>query len=113
MADALKTDVHDAFQQLYDALDDAYWAATTIETKDRIRGVAEAILDAITELNRKEFDERSAKFQELGQTMSKVNAKLSQLKDDIDNLIHNIKTAATVASYIDRAIELAVKYFKI
>jgi hypothetical protein len=37
-SEAQETELYDAFRSRYNSLNDAYWAASTIEAKDRITG---------------------------------------------------------------------------
>ena len=103
--------LHDGLQALYRELDKAYWDATTMETKDRIRGIAEAVLDVMSELNRRAIAQRTNEFAEMRETIIKVNDKLTELKADLDKIIHNIKTAGEVAGAIDKALGLAASFF--
>jgi len=104
-----RQEVYDAFQQLYQQLSEGYWASTTIDAKDRIRGLADAVSEILTELN----ESRSNDFKALTETVKGINPRLDTLGKEIDQVIHAVKTGQNVAKAIDKAISLAVKYFKI
>ncbi len=105
--------VHDAYQEVYNALTSAYWAASTIESKDQIHGVMDLVFDVITELNRESLDADSDEFQALAKNLKGANDQLTSLKGQIDDLVAAVKVATQVASAIDQAISLAAKYFSL
>jgi hypothetical protein len=107
-----RQDVCDAFQGLFDQLNDGYWAATTIEDKDRIKGTADAVFEILTQLNQEDIESRDSDFKALTGTVKGIIPRLDKLKNDIDKIIHAVKIAGTVAQALDTAINLAVKYFK-
>ena len=107
-----RQDICDSFQELYNRLTEGYWAATTIEDKDRIRGLADAISDILTELNKEDIESRDNDFRALTATVQEIIPRLDKLKDQIDQIIHAVKIANNVAKAIDKALELAGKYFK-
>jgi hypothetical protein len=104
-------EVHDAYQALYETLNDAYWAASTIEAKDRLHGLAESVFDIVTDLNRAEIKKRTAEYQATAKQVTAVSDKLATLKTDIRQLIHRVEVAGQVANAIDQAIRLASKFF--
>lgn len=108
-----RQEVYDAFQQLYQQLSEGYWASTTIDAKDRIRGLADAVSEILTEINRDDIESRTNDFKALTETVKGINPRLDTLGKEIDQLIHAVKTGQNVAKAIDKAISLAVKYFKI
>ena len=112
-ASPTQQDVRDALQELYTKLNTAYWDATTIQTKDRLRGLAEAVEDVISTLNAQQINENTVQFAQLQATMGIINTKLTQLKADINNIIHNIQTTRDVATGIDKALGIAAKFFKL
>src|SRR5689334_19841967 len=81
-----------ALQDLFNQLNDAYWEASTIESKDLIAGCAQAVSDVLTEFNQVDFSSRTPAFTQLAADITKINKKLKQLKDNIDNIIHRIST---------------------
>jgi hypothetical protein len=101
-----------AYQDLYDQLRQAYWAASNIESKDMLIGLKEAVSDILTDLNRSDLQEGTAEYQTLTTSIKTVNDKLATLKSKIDNLIHDIKLASQIASAIDKVITVAAKFIK-
>jgi hypothetical protein len=106
-------EVHDAYQDAYNSLTNAYWAASTIENKDKIHGVMDVVFDIITELNRESLEANSDDFKTLAGHLKSTNAEMTSLKGQIARLVAAVKVATQVASAIDKAISLAAKYFGI
>lgn len=104
-------DLQEALQGLYNTLNDAFWVASTVEAKDRIRGLAEAVFDALTKLNRLGIGALTAEYSALKTSIDRMNGKLDGLKRDIDEIIHKMEVASQVAGAIDKAIAAAVKFF--
>jgi hypothetical protein len=104
-------DVQDAFQQLYDSLSNAYWAASTIEDKDLIRGCADVVFEVISQLTADGIKSRSADFQELKSSVQSVTGKLQQLQNEINKIIHNIQVASSVVDGVTKALSMAGKFF--
>jgi hypothetical protein len=103
-------DVQDAFQKLYDGLNDAYWAASTIQDKDRLRGAADVIFEILSQLTVSDIRSRSIEFSQLKATFDSVQARLEKLQKDIDGIIHNVSVATNVVAGITKALELAGKF---
>jgi len=101
----------DALQELYDCLNDAYWEATTIEGKDLISGCAQGVSDVLTQVHQQDFSARTPAFTQLADQVAQVNKKLTQLKSDIDKIIHRIDTATNVLGSIEKVINLAAPLF--
>ena len=101
----------DALQDLYETLDKAFWVASTIEAKDMIRGLSEAVFDALTDLNRLDISSRTTDYQPIKTSITRINAKLDTLKSQIDQLVHEMQIAAQVAAAIDTAVSAAAKFF--
>lgn len=104
-------EVHDIFGVLYKELDEAYWSATTIVDKDRIRGVQEIVFDILTELNRAHIKSNTEKFKELISKVNSANQRLNKLKEDIDKIIQRVEIAIRVVNAIDKVLTQASKYF--
>jgi ABC-type transporter Mla subunit MlaD len=108
--DPKQQDVQNAFQQLYDNLTSADWAASTIEDKDRIRGYADGIFQILSQLMVDDIKSRSAEFQELKNSVQSVTKKLDQLQTEIDGIIHNIQIASSVVAGITKAVGMASQF---
>jgi hypothetical protein len=105
------SDVHDSYQELYNALNGAYWAASTVPDKDRIHGVMDLVFDALTDLNQASIQANTPAFTSMQAELKTTNAQIENVKADIAKLVASIKVATQVASAIDKAISLAAKYF--
>ncbi len=105
-------DLQDAYQKLYGLLSyEAYWAASTVEGKDRIHGLAEAVFDILTQLNKAEIMDRAREFQALSEQGRVVNLKLEATKAQIQEIVHKIGLAAEIAAAADTVIKLGAKFF--
>jgi len=102
----------DSLQKLYNLLNQAYWVASTIEAKDAINGLAQAVSDILTVLNQGALETNTAQYTTLKATVGMVNAKLQSVQSQINNWVHVISIAAQVTSAIDNAIDLAAKVIK-
>ena len=102
-----------AMQSLYDNLTEAYWAASTIEAKDRIYGAEEVVFDILTQLEREDLEADTAAFKAAAGRVEAVLGKVDQLKRDIDKLVHAMKVAVKVTAALDKGVQLATKYFGI
>jgi hypothetical protein len=103
--------VHDAYQGLYNALTNAYWAASTVQDKDRIHAVMDLVFDSLTGLNQTSIQANTPTFTSMQEELKTANAQIETLKSDIAKLVVSIKVATQVASAIDKAVALAAKYF--
>jgi predicted restriction endonuclease len=102
--------VTNAFQALYEALQDAYWDASDIQTKDQITGVMEVVSDILTDLDQQGVQQDNAALTAIKQQIASIQTKLDTLKTQIDSIIHNVATATQVASAIDTAVSYASKF---
>src|SRR3954470_24141703 len=102
-------EVHDAYQELYNALTDAYWAASTIEDKDRLKGLSEAVYEVLTKLNAAGLRSRSNEYADVRESVGTVNGRLNQLADDIGRIVHRVNVAAQVGGGISKALDLGAK----
>jgi hypothetical protein len=109
--DPTQQDVQNAFQQLYDSLTSAYWAASTIENKDLIRGCADVVFEILSQITVDGIKARSADFQKLKASVDSVTNKLQGLQTQIDGIVHNIQIASNVAGGITKALSLATQFF--
>jgi hypothetical protein len=104
-------DYEQALQELYDLLDQAYWVASTIEAKDALNGLSQAVDDILTTLHQGALDTNTNTYTTLKTTVAAVNAKLSSVQNQINNWIHVIKIATQISGKIDQVINSAVKVF--
>ena len=104
-------EVHDVFGELYQSLTDAYWVASTITDKDRLRGAADAVFDIITALNQADIKSRTQEYATLKDQVDVVTKKLKALQNEIDSIIHNVNIAASVVEAIGKALDFGGKFF--
>lgn len=103
--------LHDAYSDLYDKLNDAYWAASTIDSKDRIHGIAEMIYDILSDLNAEDIKSRNEQFLHVTDQINAINSKLKGLQDEIASIIHNVQVANQVVGAATKAISFATTFF--
>ncbi|GJQ60440.1 MAG: hypothetical protein D8M57_16065 [Candidatus Scalindua sp. AMX11] len=111
MSKPTDSDLRAAYQDLYDHLDDAYWAATTIEAKDKIRGISEVVSDLLTDMNQADLSLRTEQYLSLKKSIKGVNKNLDKLKKEIDDIIKKVKLARQILNVIDKALDTAAKFF--
>src|SRR5579864_4243844 len=104
-------EAHDAFEQLYYALDDAYWAASTIQDKDRIRGIQSVVFEILTQLNQADITSRTADFKALAGTFTSIQKKLQDLQSDVDTIIHATQIASKVVNATVQVLSVAARFF--
>lgn len=109
--DPTQQDLKNALEVLYDQLTNAYWVATTIEDKDRLRGLADSVSDILDEMDIADIKSGTAKFKALSQTITSLNERLDKLKQDIDKIIHVVKVATNVTKAADKVVTQAAKFF--
>jgi hypothetical protein len=88
-------EVHDVFDELYQSLTQAYWVASTITDKDRIRGAADAVFDIVTGLNQADIKSRTQDYATLTDQVNVVTKKFTTLQNDIDS-----STSHTCVQYV-------------
>ena|SRR5438445_4503520 len=104
-------EVHDVFDELYQSLTQAYWVASTITDKDRIRGAADAVFDVLTALNQADIKSRTEEYATLKNQVDIVTTKLTALQSEIDSIIHNVSVATSVVQAIGKALDFGGKFF--
>jgi hypothetical protein len=104
-------EVHDIFDELYQSLTQAYWVASTITDKDRIRGAADAVFDILTALNQADIKSRTQAYATLKDQVGIVTTKLTALQNEIDSIIHNVSVATNVVQAIGKALDFGGKFF--
>jgi len=103
--------VHDAFEELYYALRDAYWAASTIEDKDRIHGIQDSVWEIITALNQADIASRTEEFKALSESFRGVQKELETLQADVEKIIHATEITAKVIQGTTKVLTTAAKFF--
>jgi hypothetical protein len=95
-----------AYQAVYDALGNAYWEASDINSKDLVYGAQQAIAEILTALDEQDLASNTSIFIQLQPKIAAVNASLKTIQDQISTITKNINTASTVISVISKALSL-------
>jgi hypothetical protein len=94
------------YKAAYDALGEAYWDATDINSKDLVYGAQQAIGDILAAINQQQLTTNTALFIQLTPKIQATNATLTQIQTSITAITKNINTAATVISAISKVLSL-------
>src|ERR1700730_10822783 len=102
-------DLNNAYSDLLDDLNEAYWAASSLEVKDQLYGVIEVVNDVITQLDSTDLESRDAAYAALAAKVTNVNKQLDVLQKQINTIISRINTAATIVSDVAKVLSVAAK----
>ena len=102
-------DVGDAYATIYDILSKMYWEASTIDTKDQVHGVLEAVGDIIDELDAADLQQNTPKFLALRARIGDANKALQKIQHDVAQITKNISTAAAAVAAIAKVLALVPK----
>ena len=95
-----------ALGECYNALNDAYWAASTIDAKDIILGCMRHVSDLRDIMLLQDLTKRNTAFKEAEEQIAVGNKRLEKLKEDIDNLINKIDAITKVVTTIGKILSL-------
>lgn len=98
-----------AYLALFNALGDAYWAASDLDAKDQIQGVRDAVHRIITEINQAQLEADTAQLINLTPYVTRTNEALKRLQSDISSIVKRIEVAAEVESAIAKVLSLSGK----
>jgi hypothetical protein len=104
-------DLNNAYSDLLDDLNDAYWAAGTLDAKDQIKGISDEVTALITQLDSADLATRNAAFTALSNQVSGVNKQLQTLQTQISGIISKINTATAIVSDITKVVSIAAQVF--
>lgn len=99
-------DPTDAYKELYDSLDDAYWYASDLSSKDLVHGVETevgGILDAIVQ---QQLASNTAVFTALGAKIQATNEGLKKIQANIDKITQNIELTGKLLAAISKVLSL-------
>jgi hypothetical protein len=102
--------VHDAFDDLNQALNNAAMAASGAD-QDELRQAADDVFDIVTALNQADIQSRTQDFIALKQQVNTVTKQLTELQKQIDSIIHDVEIATSVVDAIGKAVDFAGKFF--
>jgi len=104
MADVTNKEAFEALGEAYDALDKAYWAASTLTDKDRIYGLSTVILDEYNALAREGLAANTATYKSASAGLKAAKAKIAKLRDDINDMVHAIAIATQVVKVLGKVL---------
>jgi hypothetical protein len=93
----------------YNALRDAYWAASTIEAKDEIHGAEDLVNQILDALDRADLESDNAAIADLTKSLKDSMNDLSKLQNKLDGIVHNVSIANTAVQAITAALTVAAK----
>ena|SRR5437868_6535696 len=97
------------YETLFNALGDAYWAASDLNAKDQIQGARDAVHRILTDINKAQFENDTAQLVNLSPYVTKTNEALKDLQTDISKIVKKIEVASEVESAIAKVLSLAGK----
>lgn len=95
-----------ALGECFNALDDAFWAASSMETKDRIVGCMRHVAEMRDVMMLQDMDARSTAFAKAAERIAAGNKRLEKLKEDIDDLINKVDAITNVIGTIGKVLSL-------
>ena len=98
-----------SFYALYQKLNDAYWAASTIEAKDQIHGAMDAVNEVLDILDRADLESDNAAVQSLTASLETSTNDLEDLQKQLDQIVHKVSLVNDVLGRIDTALKVAGK----
>jgi hypothetical protein len=97
------------FYTLYNKLNDAYWAASTVEAKDQIHGAKDLVDQILDLLDQADLKSDNDAIATMTQTLKSCVKDLNDLQNKLDAIVHNVAVAATAIQAIDKALTIAGK----
>ena len=102
-------DLNDAYSELLNDLNDAYWAASSMDAKDQLYGFIEAITILVAQLNSGDLESRDPAYAALAAQVASANKQLGALQKQISSLINRINTVAKIVADVDKVVAIAAK----
>ena len=106
-------DLDDAYSELLNHLQAAFFAAATPADKAQINSLIHAVTDVITHLVGADLAKRDAAFTALSNQVTTVNTQLQTVQKQIDGIISRISSAATIIADITKVVSLAAQVFPV
>jgi hypothetical protein len=97
------------FYTLYSSLKDAYWAASTVESKDEIHGAEDLVNQILDTLDSKDIESDNDAMADLTKTLKYSIKDLSDLQNKLAAIVHNVSIANTAIQAITDALTAAAK----
>jgi hypothetical protein len=98
-----------AFYTLYNSLKDAYWAASTVESKDQIHGAEDLVNQVLDTLDSADLESDNDAMAGLTATLQASMKDLSDLQNQLNVIVHNVSVANTAIQAINAALTVAGK----
>lgn len=102
-----------SYSTLLGDLNQAYWAADSLDEKDQLYSIIEVVTNLITQLNAADLATRDAAYNALKSQVATVNKQLTDLQGKINQLINRISTAAAIISDITQVLTFAAQVFPV
>jgi hypothetical protein len=99
-------DPADAYKELYDSLDEAYWHASDVSSKDLVHGVETEVRQILEAIVQQQLATNTAAFAALGAKIQTANDGLKKIQANIDKITQNIALASRVLGAITTVLSL-------
>ena len=99
----------EAFQNLHDQLQQAYWKATSGGAKDQITDMTHDVSSVLTSLYQGELADNTQQYKRLSAQIKSVNKDLGDFQKQINNLVNDVNIATQVVSAIAQAADQYAK----
>lgn len=97
------------FYTLYNNLKDAYWAASTVESKDEIHGAEDLVNQVLDTLDRSDLESDNEAMAGLTRSLKDSIKDLSDLQNKLNAIVHSVSIANTAIQAINDALTAAAK----
>ena len=104
MTPATISDACREFLALAEALDDAYWEASTITSKDIIYDVLSVFQQEIAELNKLSIQDHHYPFEMITDGIRYVGPKLRRLQDHLGEVVERTRTQTILRQLLKNVI---------
>lgn len=92
------------FQSLIDVLDDAYWEASTVESKDVIYDILTVFHRELAELNKLSIQDHHYPYEMITDVIRQVSPKLHRLLANVNKLVERTNTQVRINRTLRSAI---------
>ena len=97
------------YQNLFNALTDAYFAATDSQAKTQIQLTKDSVYIIVSGLIHAQLDQDTSQLASLSDIVASTNDELEKLQDEIDKIVHDITVIGNVENAIANVLSLAGK----
>ncbi len=96
-----------SLKALMNALDDAYWSASDINSKDTLYSLNQSVTDVYDSVVAAQISADDSQLGTFQTTLTNTVTSMQNTEKQINNLTKSVQDAAAVASAIDQAINTA------